>query len=79
MLLHAAYGVRGGVDKLEPLSQATTTAVPTPSPSPASEAPSVSAENRGYGLPILIVSGVLLLALIALWLSLRLGAKRKRR
>lgn len=83
MLLHAAYGVRGGVDKLEPLSQATTTAVPTPTasqtPTPTPAAPSVSAEPYGFGLPILIVSGVLLLALIALWLSLRIGAKRKRR
>lgn len=79
MLLHAAYPVSDSVAQLEPVAAEHTTAATTPaSPETATatetpDAPVSSTESRYPWLPVGIVTGVALLALLAIWLSRRSG------
>lgn len=77
MLLHEAYGVRSGVDTLQPLREEPTPATTQAAPTPTPEAGEETAWNRW--MPYAIVAGVLALAALATALSLATATRPRRR
>ena len=80
MLLHAAYGVGDSVASLKPVAAPTTASATTAAPTPTPQTPvpdggtypaPVEFKRHSLGVPIAAIVGVLAMASLALWLSMR--------